>query len=109
MLLSGGEKALAAIAFLFALFLSRPCPFYILDEVEAALDDINIARFLSLIRRYQEQTQFLIVTHQHRTMEIADSLYGVAMDKDGISRVLSRRLVHAAAEGGGIPPEASLL
>ena len=109
MLLSGGEKALAAIAFLFALFLSRPCPFYILDEVEAALDDVNIARFLSLVRRYQEQTQFLIVTHQHRTMEIADSLYGVAMDKDGISRVLSRRLVHSAAERSGVPPEASLL
>ena len=91
-LLSGGEKALAAIAFLFALFLARPCPFYILDEVEAALDDVNIGRFLSLVRRYQGQTQFIIITHQRRTMEIADSLFGVAMDPDGTSRVLSRRL-----------------
>lgn len=92
LLLSGGEKALAAIAFLFALFLARPCPFYILDEVEAALDDINIGRFLSLIRRYQDRTQFLIITHQRRTMEVADTVYGVAMGQDGISRVLSRRL-----------------
>jgi chromosome segregation protein len=92
-LLSGGEKALAAIAFLFALFLARPCPFYILDEVEAALDDVNIGRFLSLVRRYQGQTQFIIITHQRRTMEVADSLFGVAMDPDGTSRVLSRRMV----------------
>ncbi len=96
-LLSGGEKALAAIAFLFALFLARPCPFYILDEVEAALDDVNIGRFLSLVRRYQDQTQFIIITHQRRTMEIADSLYGVAMDPDGTSRVLSRRLAQDVA------------
>lgn len=91
-LLSGGEKALAAIAFLFGLFLARPCPFYVLDEVEAALDDLNLGRFLSLVRRYQERTQFIVITHQRRTMEIADRLYGVAMDSDGTSRVLSRRL-----------------
>ena len=91
-LLSGGEKALAAIAFLFALFLARPSPFYILDEVEAALDDVNIGRFLSLVRRYERRSQFIIITHQRRTMEIADTLYGVAMDTDGTSRVLSRRL-----------------
>ncbi|NLG67628.1 MAG: chromosome segregation protein SMC [Actinobacteria bacterium] len=97
-LLSGGEKALAAIAFLFALFLARPCPFYILDEVEAALDDINIGRFLSLVRRYQDRTQFLIITHQRRTMEIADTLYGVTMGTDGVSRVLSRRLRSGAPE-----------
>lgn len=96
-LLSGGEKALAAIAFLFALFLARPCPFYILDEVEAALDDVNISRFLSLVRRYQGHAQFIIVTHQRRTMEIADTLYGVAMDTDGTSRVLSRRLAGAGS------------
>jgi len=91
-LLSGGEKALAALSFLFALFLARPCPFYVLDEVEAALDDMNLGRFLTLVKRYQDQTQFIIITHQRRTMEIADTIYGVAMDADGTSRVLSRRL-----------------
>lgn len=96
-LLSGGEKALAALSFLFALFLARPCPFYVLDEVEAALDDVNLGRFLSLVKRYQDQTQFIIITHQRRTMEIADTLYGVAMDTDGTSRVLSRRLSVAGA------------
>ena len=96
-LLSGGEKALAALSFLFALFLARPCPFYVLDEVEAALDDVNLGRFLSLVKRYQDQTQFIIITHQRRTMEIADTLYGVAMDTDGTSRVLSRRLTVAGA------------
>jgi chromosome segregation protein len=90
-LLSGGEKAMTAIAFLFSLFLARPCPFYILDEVEASLDDVNIRRFLSLIRRYRERTQFIIITHQRQTMEIADTLYGVALEADGTSRVLSRR------------------
>jgi len=98
-LLSGGEKALAAIAFLFGLFLARPCPFYVLDEVEAALDDLNLGRFLSLVRRYQDRTQFIVITHQRRTMEIADRLYGVAMDGDGTSRVLSRRLT---AAGGAV-------
>ena len=90
-LLSGGEKAMTAIAFLFSLFLARPCPFYILDEVEASLDDVNIRRFLSLIRRYREKTQFIIITHQRQTMEVADTLYGVALESDGTSRVLSRR------------------
>lgn len=99
-LLSGGEKALAAIAFLFGLFLARPCPFYVLDEVEAALDDLNLGRFLSLVRRYQQRTQFIVITHQRRTMEIADRLYGVAMDADGTSRVLSRRLGAEGAAAG---------
>jgi len=91
-LLSGGEKAMTAIAFLFALFLARPCPFYILDEVEASLDDINIRRFLSLVRKYRDKTQFIIITHQRQTMEVADTLYGVTLESDGTSRVLSRRL-----------------
>ncbi len=90
-LLSGGEKAMTAIAFLFSLFLARPCPFYILDEVEASLDDVNIRRFLALIRKYRERTQFIVITHQRQTMEIADTLYGVALESDGTSRVLSRR------------------
>ena len=95
-LLSGGEKSMTALAFLFAVFLARPCPFYILDEVEAALDDLNIDRFLELVRTYSGQAQFIVVTHQKRTMEAADSLYGVSMGADGISKVISRRLPAAA-------------
>jgi chromosome segregation protein len=91
-LLSGGEKSLTALAFLFAVFLARPCPFYILDEVEAALDDVNIDRFLALLRAYSQQAQFIVVTHQRRTMEAADFLYGVSMGGDGVSKVISRRL-----------------
>jgi len=91
-LLSGGEKAVGAISFLFALFLARPCAFYLLDEVEAALDDTNIARFVELLRRYADRAQFVVVTHQKRTMEAADILYGVTMGPDGVSQVVSRRL-----------------
>jgi len=91
-LLSGGEKSLTALAFLFAVFLARPCPFYILDEVEAALDDPNITRFLELLRRFGDRAQFIVVTHQKRTMEAADVLYGVSMGDDGVSKVVSRRL-----------------
>jgi chromosome segregation protein len=91
-LLSGGEKALGAISFLFALFLARPCAFYLLDEVEAALDDSNIARFVDLLRRYSDRAQFVVVTHQKRTMEAADVLYGVTMGPEGTSQVVSRRL-----------------
>jgi chromosome segregation protein len=91
-LLSGGEKALGAISFLFALFLARPCPFYLLDEVEAALDDANIGRFVELLRRYSEAAQFIVVTHQKKTMEAADVLYGVTMGGDGVSQIVSRRL-----------------
>jgi chromosome segregation protein len=99
-LLSGGEKSLVALAFMFAVFLARPCPFYILDEVEAALDDINIDRFLELVRRYSDRAQFIVVTHQKRTMDAADTLYGVSMGGDGISRVISRRL--EGAEPGDV-------
>jgi chromosome segregation protein len=91
-LLSGGEKALGAISFLFALFLARPCPFYLLDEVEAALDDTNIGRFVELLRSYSDRTQFIVITHQKRTMEAADILYGVTMGADGVSQIVSRRL-----------------
>jgi chromosome segregation protein len=91
-LLSGGERALAALAFLFALAFARPCPFYVLDEVDAALDDANIERFLELVQRERERAQFVIITHQKRTMDVADVLYGVSMAGDGISRVLSRRV-----------------
>ena len=91
-LLSGGEKALGAIAFLFSLFLARPSPFYLLDEVEAALDDTNIGRFTELLRTYADRAQFIVITHQKRTMEAADVLYGVTMGNDGISQIVSRRL-----------------
>jgi chromosome segregation protein len=100
-LLSGGEKSMTAIAFLFAVFLARPCPFYILDEVEAALDDLNIGRFLELLRANADRAQFIVVTHQKRTMEAADTLYGVSMGDDGVSKVVSRKLPRelvAAAE-----------
>jgi len=90
-LLSGGEKSLVALAFVFSVFLARPSPFYILDEVEAALDDANIDRFLQLVRRFSDRAQFVIVTHQKRTMDAADVLYGVSM-KDGATKVVSRRL-----------------
>ena len=97
-LLSGGEKSLVALAFVFAVFLARPCPFYILDEVEAALDDANIDRFLQLIRRFSDRAQFVIVTHQKRTMDAADVLYGVSMGGDGVTKVVSRRLPREAGE-----------
>jgi chromosome segregation protein len=97
-LLSGGEKALGAIAFLFALFLARPCPFYLLDEVEAALDDTNIGRFVDLLRRYSDRAQFVVITHQKRTMEAADVLYGVTMGGEGVSQIVSRRLPRDEAE-----------
>jgi chromosome segregation protein len=100
-LLSGGEKSMTALAFLFAVFLARPCPFYILDEVEAALDDINLDRFLALLRRYSQRAQFIVITHQKRTMEAADWLYGVSMGGDGVSKVLSRRLPAEQLDGHG--------
>ncbi|MFN2612548.1 MAG: AAA family ATPase, partial [Solirubrobacterales bacterium] len=109
-LLSGGEKSLVALAFVFAVLLARPCPFYILDEVEAALDDINLDRFLRVVRRFSDRSQFIIVTHQKRTMDAADALYGISMGDDGITKVVSRRLPRdevaerRAEEGGAEPP-----
>ncbi len=97
-LLSGGEKSMTALAFLFAVFLARPCPFYILDEVEAALDDLNIDRFLTVLRRYADKAQFIVVTHQKRTMEAADCLYGVSMAGNGVSKVVSRKLPREAEQ-----------
>jgi chromosome segregation protein len=91
-LLSGGEKALGAISFLFALFLARPCPFYLLDEVEAALDDTNIGRFVELLRTFSGRAQFIVVTHQKKTMEAADILYGVTMGAQGVTEIVSKRL-----------------
>jgi chromosome segregation protein len=117
-LLSGGEKSLVALAFVFAVLMARPCPFYILDEVEAALDDINIDRFLRLVRRFAERSQFIVVTHQKRTMDAADILYGVSMGGDGVTKVVSRKLPRdeletldspagILADGDGGPPAAA--
>jgi chromosome segregation protein len=97
-LLSGGERSLTAMAFLFAVFRSRPSPFYMMDEVEAALDDVNLHRFLDLVHEFREEAQLLIVSHQKRTMEAADCLYGVTMAPGGSSRVVSER-VSAGAPG----------
>ena len=105
-LLSGGEKSLVALAFVFAVLMARPCPFYILDEVEAALDDINIDRFLRLVRRFAERSQFIVVTHQKRTMDAADILYGVSMGGDGITKVVSRKLPRDELETLPGQPEA---
>ncbi|HTR72732.1 MAG TPA: AAA family ATPase [Solirubrobacteraceae bacterium] len=106
-LLSGGEKSMTALAFLFAVFLAKPCPFYILDEVEAALDDLNLDRFLALLRRYSDRAQFIVITHQKRTMEAADWLFGVSMAGNGVSKVLSRRLPPEALDGGAEVGEAA--
>jgi chromosome segregation ATPase len=103
-LLSGGEKSLVALAFVFAVFLARPCPFYILDEVEAALDDANIDRFLQLVRRFCDRAQFVIVTHQKRTMDAADVLYGVSMGGNGVTKVISRRLPREEPGALNAPP-----
>jgi len=91
-LLSGGERSLVAVTFLVSLFIARPSPFYILDEVEAALDDANLGRLLGIYEELRQSSQLLVITHQKRTMEIADSLYGVTMRGDGISTVVSQRL-----------------
>jgi chromosome segregation protein len=90
-LLSGGERSLTALAFLFAIFRARPSPFYLLDEVEAALDDVNLVRFLGLVREFASSSQVLLVTHQKRTMEAADVLYGVSMGGGGASAIIAER------------------
>jgi len=96
-LLSGGERSLAALAFLFAVFRSRPSPFYLMDEVEAALDDVNLHRFLGLIEEFRDEAQLVIVSHQKRTMEAADALYGVTMAPGGSSQVVSQKVERVEA------------
>ncbi|NUS42663.1 MAG: AAA family ATPase, partial [Mycobacteriaceae bacterium] len=91
-LLSGGEKSLSAVAFLVAIFRARPSPFYVMDEVEAALDDTNLRRLISLFEQLRAKSQLIVITHQKPTMEIADALYGVSMRGDGITQVISQRL-----------------
>ncbi len=96
-LLSGGERSLTAVAFLVALFKSRPSPFYVLDEVEAALDDVNLGRLIDIIAELQSSSQLIVITHQKRTMEIADALYGVSMRGDGVTQVIGQRIREAEA------------
>jgi chromosome segregation protein len=97
-LLSGGERSLTAVAMLVAIFRARPSPFYVMDEVEAALDDVNLGRLVGLIGELRASSQLIVITHQKRTMEVADALYGVAMRGDGISQVISQRLRDASDE-----------
>ena len=91
-LLSGGEKSLTAVAMLVAIFRARPSPFYVMDEVEAALDDVNLRRLISLFEQLRERSQLIVITHQKPTMEVADALYGVTMRDDGITTVISQRM-----------------
>ena len=91
-LLSGGERSLTAVALLVAIFKARPSPFYVMDEVEAALDDLNLGRLLEIFRELRDDSQLIVVTHQKRTMEIADALYGVTMRGDGVTTVISQRM-----------------
>jgi chromosome segregation protein len=91
-LLSGGERSLVAVGLLVAIFKARPSPFYILDEVEASLDDANLSRLLTLLEELRASSQLIVITHQKRTMEIADALYGVTMRGDGVSTVISQRI-----------------
>jgi chromosome segregation protein len=109
-LLSGGERSLAAMAFLFAIFTARPSPFYLMDEVEPALDDVNLHRFLRLVDGFATDAQVLIVTHQKRTMEIASMMYGVSLNKDGTTKVVCQRMeeprrVHREMASHEVEPE----
>lgn len=94
-LLSGGERSLTALALLFAIFTARPSPFYVMDEVEAALDDVNLTRLLDVLDDLREHAQLIIITHQQRTMAIADALYGITMRADGVSATISQKLERA--------------
>ena len=97
-LLSGGEKSLISIAFLFSIYSINPSPFYVFDEVDASLDDVNINRFLILVKKFSEKQQIILITHQKRTMEIADTIYGVTMQSNGISKIISEKIGKKYAE-----------
>jgi chromosome segregation protein len=99
-LLSGGEKALTAMALMFAIFKYRPSPFCLLDEIDAPLDDANIGRFVEMLQGMQDHTQFILITHNRKTMEIADRLYGVTMEEPGVSKLISVQLLSRSAPRG---------
>jgi len=102
--LSGGERSLAAVALLVAIFKARPSPFYVMDEVEAALDDTNLGRLLEIFTELRQSSQLIIITHQKRTMEVADALYGITM-RDGITKAVSQRLAQSD-RGTAVTPDA---
>lgn len=91
-LLSGGEKAFTAIALLFAILKINPAPFCVLDEIEAALDDVNVYRYAEYLKKFSKYTQFLVITHRKGTMEVADTVYGITMEENGISKLLSMKM-----------------
>ena len=101
MLMSGGERSLTALALLFAVYKIRSTPFYILDEAEAALDDSNLRRLIAYLDELRRETQLIMITHQRRTMEMADVLYGVSMQADGVTKVVSQRLERTAGAPSG--------
>ena len=103
-LLSGGEKSLTAVAMLVAIFRARPSPFYIMDEVEAALDDTNLGRLIMLFEELRDSSQLIVITHQKKTMEVADALYGVSMQGNGITTVVSQRIRDVAPADTGWAP-----
>ena len=98
-LLSGGERTLTCVALLLAIFRSRPSPFCVLDEVDAALDEANIDRFVEVLREFMKSTQFLVVTHSKRTMSCADTLYGITMQESGVSKRVSVRFEDVSTDG----------
>ena len=93
-LLSGGERAFTAIALLFAILKMNPAPFCVLDEIEAALDDVNVNRYAEFLKKFAQDTQFLVITHRKGTMEVADTVYGITMEEKGVSKLLSMRIIN---------------
>src|SRR5262249_53344912 len=106
-LMSGGEKTLTAVALLLAVFRSKPCPFCILDEVDAALDEANISRFTTVLRDFLDRSHFIIITHSKRTMAIADVLYGITMQESGVSKPVAVRLTDWPDDNGRQSPPAA--
>ncbi len=98
LLLSGGEKALVSVAFLFAIFATNSSPFYVFDEIDAALDEMNLNRYIWLVKKFAQGKQVIIITHQKKTMEIADTIYGITMQSSGMSKIVSEKVKKQDAE-----------
>ena len=107
-LLSGGERSLTAVALLFATYLAKPSPFCILDEIDASLDEENVGRFVNLLKEFSNATQFLIVTHNKRTIAGAETLLGVTMEESGVSKLIATKLRSYGGEGEDVPVEAGV-